>query len=136
MTTTTPRDRVLAGAAWLDIQIPDWRERVVINDLQMDDTCRCILGQVFQPEARADGMRREDGTGRAFAFWYVIPSDWNSFNLREDHVYLLTKEESMELGFDRLPWEGDDDEDYGIDPAQDYDELRDLWTKLLAGQEI
>lgn len=46
MTSTIP-DRVAAGVAWLDANAPDWLDRIDLDELQMDDCCRCMLGQVF-----------------------------------------------------------------------------------------
>jgi hypothetical protein len=43
-------ERVARGVAFLDEHAPGWRDKVEINDLRMQDSCRCVLGQVFNDE--------------------------------------------------------------------------------------
>ncbi len=38
--------RVVAGVAYLDDELPDWRDRVCENALQMQSACNCMLGQL------------------------------------------------------------------------------------------
>lgn len=38
---------VVRGAAFLDRVIPGWEREVEIKSLDLGDTCRCVLGQVF-----------------------------------------------------------------------------------------
>lgn len=42
-------DHAERGAAYLDRVLPGWAEHVAILDLDLGDTCRCVLGQLFQP---------------------------------------------------------------------------------------
>lgn len=44
------RERIQHGIAWLDDQEPEWRERVDPDELDLQVTCDCILGQVFAEE--------------------------------------------------------------------------------------
>lgn len=59
----TPKGRVASGARWLDQYIPDWYERARINNLNMADTCRCVLGQVFEAKAREESLTSGFGFG-------------------------------------------------------------------------
>lgn len=47
LTSTEMRERVARGVALLDEHVPDWRDRIDPNRLNMIDGCRCVLGQVF-----------------------------------------------------------------------------------------
>lgn len=40
-------DRVQAGVALLDREVPGWDERVDLDALMIADRFRCVLGQVF-----------------------------------------------------------------------------------------
>lgn len=44
---STIAERVSAGIALLDEKVPDWRERVSVEDFDIRSTYNCILGQVF-----------------------------------------------------------------------------------------
>src|SRR5688500_4333809 len=46
-TMTDLMPRVEKGAAWLDANRPGWFTRVSLRTLQLEDGCRCVLGQVF-----------------------------------------------------------------------------------------
>jgi hypothetical protein len=74
-------DRVAAGIVWLDSQEPDWRERVNIETFNIRQTCDCVLGQVFEDNARSDW---------ASGFDYVVSTG------------LLSVRERVDFGFDSL----------------------------------
>lgn len=40
-------ERVAAGAAWLDAEVPGWLDLIVLPDLQLSSGCNCVLGQTF-----------------------------------------------------------------------------------------
>lgn len=42
------RNRVMAGVAFLDENVPQWRERIDPNELRMNSGTTCVLGQVFE----------------------------------------------------------------------------------------
>jgi hypothetical protein len=48
--TPTIRERIEKGAAWLDSVKPTWRDLIDIDSLDLGDTERCVLGQVFHDE--------------------------------------------------------------------------------------
>lgn len=64
--TTRYRERVKAGAAWLDENQPGWRDRVDAVRLSLRSGCDCILGQVFEEQAEAAPNLYDDGFDFAF----------------------------------------------------------------------
>jgi hypothetical protein len=40
-------ERVERGAAWLDEKVPEWYLRIDVAALDLSDTCRCVLGQLW-----------------------------------------------------------------------------------------
>lgn len=46
MTGETVAARVAAGAAWLDENRPGWEGSIDLETLDMQNSCRCILGQL------------------------------------------------------------------------------------------
>lgn len=51
------RPNVAKGTALLDDKVPGWYAKIDVRRLQLDDNCRCIIGQLF-PERRV-GMNYE-----------------------------------------------------------------------------
>jgi len=43
----TVQERVVAGASFLDKNMPGWDKEINLADLNMADTRKCILGQLF-----------------------------------------------------------------------------------------
>jgi hypothetical protein len=59
-------ERVAAGAAWLDIQRPEWLPGIDLGRLDLSNPCLCVLGQVFA--AAVDGTEfRDYGDGYSYA---------------------------------------------------------------------
>ena len=56
-TAETVEARVARGAAWLDSEQPGWERRIDLATLDLQDSCRCVLGQVFGTELHHDGFR-------------------------------------------------------------------------------
>lgn len=46
-TETMAEENVARGAAWLDVEQPDWLNRVDLDRLYMSSSVDCIAGQVF-----------------------------------------------------------------------------------------
>jgi hypothetical protein len=40
-------ERVAAGVAWLDENVPGWAERIDLEQLNLASCQRCVLGQLF-----------------------------------------------------------------------------------------
>ena len=38
---------IIKGIALLDIHVPNWREKVNTNEIDMDSAKRCVIGQVY-----------------------------------------------------------------------------------------
>jgi hypothetical protein len=47
MVTVSIAERVAAGVAWLDAEVPDWWRDIRLDRLEMASCTRCVLGQVF-----------------------------------------------------------------------------------------
>jgi hypothetical protein len=52
------RERVSAGARWLDEVEPGWAERIDLDDFRLADGRRCILGQLYG--SFCDGLDTHD----------------------------------------------------------------------------
>lgn len=46
MTILTIKQRVQRGAEYLDAYVPDWVERIDLDELRMQMPCSCVLGQL------------------------------------------------------------------------------------------
>lgn len=125
--TTTPRERVRAGVAWLDENQPRWRDRVSVNDLEMANGCRCVLGQLFEVEARQASIlmpcvpgyvlhHRRSDAGRGIGYNWAV---------RQGNV--MSKQRAVSLGFDI-----DFDGDFRIT----FKTLQDLWSLVLKGEDL
>ena len=84
-------DRVARGAALLDEHLPGWTDEIDLDDLDLENPCLCVLGQVGFTLGHAN---REGGT----------------FSLALDHLY--SKVDSKQE-FDFFPY------DYGFDACFD-----------------
>ena len=51
---TFAEGRVREGAKFLDEKIPDWYRQVVVEELDMADECRCVLGQLGDKQVNLD----------------------------------------------------------------------------------
>lgn len=78
-------NRVAAGVEWLDANYPDWRSKVDVNEFDIESSCACVLGQLFEPVAVHSG------------FEYALNNK------------ILTVEECTARGFDATPDDTTDD---------------------------
>lgn len=104
-------ERVAAGAAWLDNHVPDWRNKVEVRNLEMDSTCNCVLGQVFEDEGAAQ-------------------DDWETSLSGFAVGEIIAEQEGLdvsELGFDTmgLPVSG-----YATQ-AEEFEALRQEWIRVI-----
>lgn len=128
MTTTTPPSaalRVAAGVLWLDANVPNWVERVSLPKFNFEDTCGCVLGQIF---ARLD----KDPSGKVVQVGGFEWAVWDE--------NLLTREESWHYGFDAWGNEStdrDEDSDKWMPWIEadiwelEYNSLQDEWLKVI-----
>lgn len=72
------KDKVLRGIELLDREVPDWREKIDWDRLNMADCFRCILGQLFGEYA--EGVDYLKITGAVHGF------DVRPYQTREEHV--------------------------------------------------
>lgn len=77
--------RAAAGAAFLDGQVPGWAGRVDLLTLRLDDTCRCVLGQIGGSyiDTRDDlGLDQDAAVNLGFS----VGSDgtWDDWELLDD----------------------------------------------------
>ena len=115
-------ERVDAGVRWLDENIPDWLDRVVVNKLDLSNGCKCVLGQLFA-KAYDEGARKVSITSRfqwpfnVSPFYAVIR---NNVVKVPGVPKLLSHEQAKALGFDVVGLGGD------------YSELTDEWKARIS----
>jgi hypothetical protein len=139
------RDRIRAGAAYLDANEPGWRDNVVVVDLDLSDCCRCVLGQVFTPDVAAelarpnhdsilDEMNSGNTEARSYGWfngYQYATGDWEGA--------FLTDEACRDLAFDAPGWALDPDatdpnEDHWLEPVYDYEDMTHEWRSYLKGE--
>ena len=54
MTKLSIKERVANGAAWLDKVVPGWERSINLSHLDLNSSCRCILGQVVMAGVEED----------------------------------------------------------------------------------
>jgi hypothetical protein len=146
MMCNTPllRDRIRAGAIWLDDNQPGWRDNVIIPDLDLSSVCRCVLGQVFTPLVAAELSRPDHDSaldemnqpgwveridleyGYLNGFSYATGDGW------EGNV--IGTEESQLMAFDVPLHEYDNETDDWIPPAYEYTDMTREWRAFLKGE--
>lgn len=78
--TATVEERVAAGAAWFDDELPEWFLIVNPETLDLSEPCGCIIGQITRQVVEADPDALDaayaeeviEGDGNwtdAYAFW-------------------------------------------------------------------
>jgi hypothetical protein len=106
----TPEQRVARGVALLDECVPDWRERVVVDGLDMLDGTACVVGQIQ----------------RSFD-----PEDWSPWHHGLDQLGLV--EDSSDAHDHGFITNRPDMDDYWMD-RDATEALRDLWIKAITGE--
>jgi hypothetical protein len=68
--TDTIETRVAQGVALLDEKLPGWDERIDLDNLELDNTCNCILGQEFchHPDVDMEDDGNDEGWPAASPF--------------------------------------------------------------------
>lgn len=114
--------RIIKGARWLDKNKPGWRDTVVLNKLNLASGCACVLGQVFDQEARevyADMARDDTWDARqqiaSCGYQYVV---WPKIGFAKIKNHSASDRWSQERGFDHAP-------------GDDYAELTEAWKVYL-----
>jgi hypothetical protein len=97
----TPEVRVARGVALLDETVPDWRQRIDVETLDMTDGTQCVVGQVF-----------------AAAYWYGLGRLGLDEGSWDSHDYGFITEVAYEDYPDRM--------DVDATAA-----LRDLWIQAI-----
>jgi hypothetical protein len=75
-----PAVKVARGVELLDAQVPDWRSRIDVDHLDMNDPTNCVLGQLFGHHV--DG-RNAVGLGDATELF------WGFFGTETEQTELL-----------------------------------------------
>lgn len=115
----TVAERVALGVAWLDSDYPDWFEKVEVKEFDITDTCRCVLGQLFEPMA----VRRKDSEQPPMA-----PENFGGYDWAVLEANIISGEQASELGFDASfdfedsPYETEEEE---------YTALQIEWTRVI-----
>lgn len=72
MNQLTVRQKVQNGIDWLDEHAPGWERRIDLSTLNLYRGCDCVLGQVFQEEAKESGWSSsEEDTLRIDAYLWA-----------------------------------------------------------------
>ena len=125
-------DAASRGALYLDRVMPDWYEHVSIQELRLDSTCSCVLGQIFAndfdglefsfqgndtvPVQFANTNRRVNASLSGFGIGMAV-LDIDSKNFPElDANQLAARHPAMFFGFDHSP-------------MYDYTNLTVAWTE-------
>jgi hypothetical protein len=81
----TIKERVAAGAAWLDERAPGWIGQIDLSELDIEEPCNCILGQVYGHYFRSPRDARIDDDASAYI------ADERGFNGGEKDMPRLNK---------------------------------------------
>jgi hypothetical protein len=86
------QERVAKGAAFLDGAMPGWRDAVEPDALEIEDSCRCVCGQVFSEHAEAVVTYDEDGCASGYfsGFEYAIGRYATSEDWAHDHGFAVS----------------------------------------------
>lgn len=122
----TVPERVAKGVKWLDKYGPkDWRDKVEIKDLNLQSTCLCVLGQVFNQKAEDE---------EKYDIYGVSGFDWALEFFRGKKGSIRVVDNPALYGFDAF-----DDQPGGSFAAErwhaidkDYEKLRQEWTRVLS----
>jgi hypothetical protein len=83
MPELTIAERVAAGAEWLDRHAGDWLPQIDLSELDIEEPCNCILGQVYGHYFRSPrDARLDDGSSEYIA-------DERGFNGSEEDMLPL-----------------------------------------------
>lgn len=66
----TAKERIELGAKWLDMTKPDWKDKIDLSILDMDDSKHCIIGQVFGNFNTVRGKVLSESTVEKYGFIY------------------------------------------------------------------
>ena len=66
------RARVRKGGEWLDTKRPGWFYSIDLAALELENCCRCVLGQLFEADARASEDENIGSNGYCYATWHLL----------------------------------------------------------------
>lgn len=91
------RERVDRGVALLDQRVPDWRDRIDTTAFTVEDSCRCVLGQLGNaPGGFISMLHLLDLDGEQVAL-----HGFDFFEVDDDPVWLVDRfEDEAECGDD------------------------------------
>lgn len=99
-------ERIDAGVAWLDDNVPDWLDRIDLARLDLSSECACVLGQTFAHVAEPCGRTGFDAvTSKRFT---AVPT--------------LAATVAGAYGFDGI----------AVDGRVDWGALTDAWRERIA----
>lgn len=115
------KERVANGARWLDENFPGWMDRINLETLDLNDSERCICGQVFKEEAAVSSdWIIDSGYGYARRNLFLEANSWITTLVPMDADHRV-RQVSYVLGFDTG--------DYGSDRT--WQRLQKAWVDLL-----
>lgn len=89
------KERVQNGVAFLDIMVPDWRERINVKWLNISTIHQCVLGQLygdyFEGKRALDLYKPHTPNADDLGFVAKINGDEDIVKIRED-VHALNAE--------------------------------------------
>lgn len=141
----TNEKRVLRGAAWLDEVMPDWFERVDLDELNLSEPCWCVLGQIVR-DVTSEQLTEEPSDWE-HDYWTVVSDRYFTLDEKREHLpvaglapMVMTNEVAVQRGFQVCAkrW-GDGYEiyhDHDLMATIDYDHLTDLWRAQVERRRV
>lgn len=99
---TTPV-RVCRGVAFLDENVPGWETMIDLDDLDLEKTERCILGQLWNVQ-HGKSRSGEGAFYRQLREFFPDEDDWERDRLAVRHGFdtLIGNNSTIEDAYDRL----------------------------------
>lgn len=130
----TNEKRVLRGAAWLDEVMPDWFERIDLDELNLADECWCVLGQIVS-DVTSEQLT-EEGSDWHHDYWTVVCDRYSTLDEKREYLpvaglvpMVMTNAVAVQRGFQVCAkrWGDGYEINHDLMASIDYDHLTDLW---------
>ena len=132
------RPRVIAGYMWLEENFPELLEHLTVEDLDLGDSCNCILGQLGHIVPSDTALEK----GGAWSFNELVREPWEAnvepSELRDVRYekLIMDRQQARDLGFDRDELSPVTNAYYGDARRIEYVLLTELWGLMLEGRDV